>query len=107
VASVSPSPGSLVYAKTKGAVSTLTRGLAAELGGRRIRVNTLAPGPVETEGTRSAGLIGSDLAKQLEAITPLGRLGLPEDVARIAVFLASDEAGWLTGAWIPASGGLL
>jgi 3-oxoacyl-[acyl-carrier protein] reductase len=70
-------------------------------------VNTLAPGPVETEGTRSAGLIGSDLAKQLGAITPLGRLGLPEDVARIAVFLASDEAGWLTGAWIPASGGLL
>jgi 3-oxoacyl-[acyl-carrier protein] reductase len=107
VASVSPSPGSLVYTKTKGAVSTLTRGLAAELGGRRIRVNTLARGPVETEGTRSAGLIGSDLAKQLEAITPLGRLGLPEDVAWIAVFLASDEAGWLTGAWIPASGGLL
>lgn len=84
----------------------ITRALAVELGGRKIRVNTLAPGPVETEGTRSVGLIGSELEKQLVATTPLGRLGQPQDVARIAVFLASDEAGWLTGAWIPASGGL-
>jgi len=106
VASVSPSPGSVVYAATKGAVDTLTRVLAVELGGRNIRMNTLAPGPVDTEGTRAAGLIGSDLEKQLVASTPLGRLGEPADVARIAVFLASDDAGWLTGAWIPASGGL-
>lgn len=77
-----------------------------ELSGRKIRVNTLAPGPVGTEGRRGAGLIGSELEKQLVVSTPLGRLGQPEDAARIAVFLASDEAGWLTGAWIPASSGL-
>jgi 3-oxoacyl-[acyl-carrier protein] reductase len=106
VASVSPTPGSVIYSATKGAVNTVTRALAVELGGRQIRVNTLAPGPVETELTRGSGLIGSELEKQRVASTPLGRLGRPEDVARIAVFLASDEAGWLTGAWIPASGGL-
>ena len=106
VVSVSPVPGSTVYAATKGAVETITRALAAELGGRRIRVNTLAPGTVETEATRADGLIASELGKELVARTPLGRLGQPEDVAAIAVFLASDAAGWLTGAWIPASGGL-
>jgi len=106
VVSVSPPPGSVIYSATKGAVNTVTRVLAVELGGRKIRVNTLAPGPVETEGTRGGGLIGSELEKRLVASTPLGRLGQPEDVARIAVFLASDEAGWLTGAWIPATGGL-
>ena len=106
VASVSPSPGAVIYSATKGAVDTVTRALVVELGGRKIRVNTLAPGPVETEGTRAIGLIGSELEKQLVASTPLGRLGQPQDVARIAVFLASDEAGWLTGARFPASGGL-
>ena len=106
IASVSPTPGSVVYAATKGAVNTITSVLAVELGGRNIRVNAVAPGPVETEGTRTSGLIGSELEKQLVASTPLGRIGRPQDVARIAVFLASDEAGWLTGAWIPASGGL-
>ncbi len=106
VASVAPTPGSATYAATKGAVSTLTRALALELGGRRVRVNTLAPGPVETEMTRGFGMAESELGKQLIARTPLGRLGQPEDVARIAVFLASDESAWLTGAWIPAAGGL-
>ena len=105
-ASVRPTPGSAVYAATKGAIETLTRALAAELGGRRIRVNTLAPGPVDTEATRGAGLIGSEFEKQIVAGTPLGRLGQPDDVARVAVFLACDEAGWVTGAFIPASGGL-
>ena len=105
VANVRPTPGSAVYAATKGAIETLTRALAAELGGRRIRVNTLAPGPVDTEATRGAGLIGSEFEKQIVAGTPLGRLGQPDDVAR-RVFLASDEAGWVTGAFIPASGGL-
>ncbi len=105
VANVRPTPGSAVYAATKGAIETLTRALAAELGGRRIRVNTLAPGPVDTEATRGAGLIGSEFEKQIVAGTPLGRLGQPDDVARV-VFLASDEAGWVTGAFIPASGGL-
>jgi 3-oxoacyl-[acyl-carrier protein] reductase len=87
-------------------VNSITQVLAVELGGRHIRVNAIAPGPVESEGTRGGGIIGSELEKQLVARTPLGRLGQSEDVARIAVFLASDDAGWLTGAWIPASGGL-
>jgi 3-oxoacyl-[acyl-carrier protein] reductase len=69
-------------------------------------VNTLAPDPIETEASRGSELIEGELGRQLVAVTPLGRLGQPEDVAGIAVFLASDEAGWLTGAWIPASGGL-
>jgi 3-oxoacyl-[acyl-carrier protein] reductase len=106
VVSVSPTPGSTIYAATKGAVETITRVLAAGLGGRRIRVNTLAPGTVETDATRADGLIGSELGKELVARTPLGRLGQPEDVARVAVFLASDEASWVTGAFIPVSGGL-
>jgi 3-oxoacyl-[acyl-carrier protein] reductase len=106
VVSVSPTPGSTVYAATKGAVETITRALATELGGRRIRVNTLAPGTVETDATRADGLIGSELGKELVARTPLGRLGQPEDIARVAVFLASDEASWVTGAFIPVSGGL-
>ena len=107
VVSVSPTPGSTVYAATKGAVETITRALATELGGRRIRVNTLAPGTVETDATRADGLIGSELGKELVARTPLGRLGQPEDIARVAVFLASDEASWVTGAFIPVSGGLM
>ncbi len=106
VVSVSPTPGSTVYAATKGAVETITRALAAELGGRRIRVNTLAPGTVETDATRADGLIGSELGKELVARTPLGRLGQPEDIARVAVFLASDEASWVTGTFTPVSGGL-
>jgi 3-oxoacyl-[acyl-carrier protein] reductase len=106
VASVSPTPGSGIYAATKAAVNTVTTVLAMELGSRKIRVNAVAPGPIETEGTRGVGLIGSDLERQLVAHTPLGRLGRPEDIARVAVFLASDEASWVSGAWIRASGGL-
>jgi len=106
VVSVSPTPGSTVYAATKGAVETITRALAAELGRRLIRVNTLAPGTVETDATRADGLIGSEFGKELVARTPPGRLGQPEEVARVAVFLASDEASWVTGAFIPVSGGL-
>ena len=106
VVSVSPTPGSGIYAATKAAVNTLTTVLAMELGSRKIRVNAVAPGPVETESTRGAGLIGSELEKQLVAQTPLGRLGQPQDIARVAVFLASDDAGWISGAWIRASGGL-
>jgi len=106
VASVSPTPGSGVYAATKAAVNTVTTVLAMELGNRRIRVNAIAPGPVETDATRAAGLIGSELEKHLVAQTPLGRLGQPEDIGRVAVFLASDDAAWVTGSWIRASGGL-
>jgi 3-oxoacyl-[acyl-carrier protein] reductase len=106
VASVSPTPGSGVYAATKAAVNTLTTVLGMELGGRKIRVNAIAPGPVDTEGTRGVGLIGNEVEKQLVAQTLLGRLGQPADIGRIAVFLASDDAGWVSGAWIRASGGL-
>src|SRR5260221_1269404 len=105
VASTSPVPNSVVYSATKGAVDAITRGLAKELGPRKIRVNTIAPGGVETEGTHRIGVIGSDFEKQIIAETPLGRFGQPEDIAQVAVFLASDDSGWLTGERITASGG--
>jgi 3-oxoacyl-[acyl-carrier protein] reductase len=105
VASVSPPPGSTVYAATKGAVDTLTRGLALELAPRKIRVNAIAPGGVETEGAHSAGVIGSDFEKAIVAGTPFGRLGQPDDIAKVAVFLASDDSAWLTGERITAAGG--
>jgi 3-oxoacyl-[acyl-carrier protein] reductase len=106
VVSDKPVPNSVVYSATKSALDSITRGLAVELGGRRIRVNTIAPGGVDTEGVRRIGLIGSDFQKQMIAGTPLGRFGQPDDIARVAVFLASDDAGWLTGERISASGGL-
>lgn len=98
-------PGSSIYAATKGAVDTITQVLASELGPRKIRVNSINPGMVETEGAHAVGVIGSDLQKNVEATAPLGRIGQPEDVAKVAVFLASDDAGWLTGERISASGG--
>jgi 3-oxoacyl-[acyl-carrier protein] reductase len=98
-------PGSAIYAGTKGAVDTITQVLASELGPRKIRVNSINPGMVESEGTHAAGFIGGDFQKDIEAKAPLGRIGQPEDIAKVAVFLASDEAGWLTGERISASGG--
>jgi 3-oxoacyl-[acyl-carrier protein] reductase len=98
-------PNSVVYSATKSALDSITRGLAKELGGRKIRVNTIAPGGVETEGTVTAGIIGSDFQKQMIASTPLGRFGQPDDIARVAVFLASEDSAWLTGERISASGG--
>ena len=97
---------SVVYSASKSAVDAVTRVLAKELGARNIRVNTIAPGGVETEGTHKAGLVGSDFQKQMVAQTPLGRFGQPDDISKVAVFLASDESGWLTGERITASGGL-
>jgi 3-oxoacyl-[acyl-carrier protein] reductase len=94
-----------IYSGTKGAVDSITRGLAQELGPRKIRVNAIAPGGVETEGTHSAGIVGSDFEKAMIAGTPLGRFGQPDDIARIAVFLASDDSAWLTGERLSASGG--
>jgi 3-oxoacyl-[acyl-carrier protein] reductase len=94
-----------VYSGTKGAVDAITRGLAAELGPRKIRVNAIAPGTVETEGMHSGGIMGSDFEKTMVASTPLGRIGQPDDIARIAVFLASDDSAWLTGERLAASGG--
>lgn len=105
VASQARIPGASVYAATKGALDSITRVLAVELAARKIRVNTLAPGGVETEGTRSAGIIGSDFERQMVASTPLGRIGQPDDIARVAVFLAGDESAWLTAERIVASGG--
>jgi len=99
-------PGSAVYAATKAAVEGITGALARELGPRGIRVNALNPGLVETEGTHSAGFIGSDFHTGAAAQTPLGRIGQPQDIAAIAVFLASDDAGWLTGEKLYASGGM-
>jgi 3-oxoacyl-[acyl-carrier protein] reductase len=94
-----------VYSGTKGAVDAITRGLAAELGPRKIRVNAIAPGTVETEGMHSGGIMGSDFEKTMVASTPLGRIGQPDDIARIAVFLASDDSAWLTGERLAVSGG--
>jgi len=96
---------SVVYSATKGAVDAITGVLAKELAGRKIRVNSINPGGVETEGTHTAGIIGSDFEKQLVSRTALGRLGQPQDIAPIAVFLASPDSGWLTGEIIRASGG--
>ncbi|HWR14209.1 MAG TPA: glucose 1-dehydrogenase [Terriglobales bacterium] len=105
ITSVTP-PASAVYAGTKGAVDTITRVLAKELGPRKIRVNAINPGGVETEGAHAAGIIGSDFQKHVVAETPLGRFGQPGDIAPVAVFLASPSSGWLTGEIITASGGM-
>ena len=99
-------PGSSVYTGTKGAVDAITGVLARELGPRKIRVNALNPGMVETEGTHTAGFIASDMEKATIAQTPLGRIGQPDDIASIAAFLASDDSAWLTGELLYAGGGL-
>jgi 3-oxoacyl-[acyl-carrier protein] reductase len=94
-----------IYSGTKGAVDSITRALAAELGPPKIRVNAIAPGVIDTEGTRSGGIMGSDFEKEAVAGTPLGRFGQPDDIAHIAVFLASEDSAWLTGERLTASGG--
>jgi 3-oxoacyl-[acyl-carrier protein] reductase len=99
-------PGSSVYTGTKGAVDAITGVLSRELGPRKIRVNALNPGLVETEGTQNGGIVGSEMEKATVAQTPLGRIGKPEDIASVAVFLASDDAAWVTGEQILAGGGL-
>jgi 3-oxoacyl-[acyl-carrier protein] reductase len=105
ISRISP-PESAVYTATKGAVNSITQVFAKEFGKRKIRVNAINPGIVETEGTQTAGFIGSDFEKGMVSQTPLGRLGQPSDIADIAVFLASDDARWLTGELLHASGGL-
>ncbi len=99
-------PNSVVYSATKGAVDAVTGVLAKELGPRKIRVNSLNPGLIETEGTHTAGFIGSDFQKSIEAEAPLRRIGQPGDIASVAVFLASDDSGWMTGETFIASGGV-
>lgn len=104
-ASTTTPPNTVIYTATKGAVDAVTRVLARELGPRKIRVNSINPGGVETEGTQRAGVVGSDFQKQMIAQTPLGRFGQPEDIAPVAVFLASGASAWLTGEILLASGG--
>ena len=99
-------PGSAVYTGTKGAVDAITGVLSRELGPRKIRVNALNPGMVETEGSHAAGFIGSDFEVDAISRTPLGRIGQPNDIASIAVFLASDDSYWLTGEQLLAGGGM-
>jgi len=106
VASTQGFANSAVYSATKGAVDALTRALAAELGPRKIRVNAINPGMVETEGVRAAGIADSEMRKQVEAQTPLRRIGQPEDIAGAAVFLASSDAAWITGETLVIAGGL-
>ena len=101
-----PLPGASVYSATKAAVDAFTKSLAKELGPKKIRVNSLNPGMIETEGTQSAGFIGSDFQKQIVAQTPLGRIGRPDDTAKVAVFLASGDSGWVTGETLLVSGGM-
>lgn len=93
-----------VYSATKGAVDSITIALSTELGPKKIRASSLNPGLIETEGVRTAGFIGSDFHKQIEAQTPLGRTGQPDDIAKAAVFVASDDAQWVTGQVILLAG---
>ena len=97
--------GITVYSATKGAVDTITASLAQELGSKKIRVNSLNPGMIETEGTHAAGFIGSDFQKAAESRTPFGRIGQPRDIATAAALLASDDSGWINGQAIHAAGG--
>ncbi|HEY4965415.1 MAG TPA: glucose 1-dehydrogenase [Puia sp.] len=98
--------GSSIYTATKSAVDAITQVLAKELGSRKIRVNSINPGMVETEGTHTAGFIGSDFEKEMVRTAPLGRIGQPDDIADVAVFLASEDSRWLTGEILLASGGI-
>jgi len=106
VVSTSALPGTAVYSSTKAAVDSITRILAAELGPKNIRVNSINPGLTRTEGTKTAQVIGSEMEQHTISTTPLGRTGVVDDIAPAAVFLASDDARWITGESIRVSGGL-
>lgn len=105
VASTGTPPNGSVYSATKAAVDAVTKSLAKELAVRKIRVNAINPGMIETEGFHAAGLAESDFRKQIEALTPLGRIGQPQDVATVATFLASADSGWITGETFVVAGG--
>jgi 3-oxoacyl-[acyl-carrier protein] reductase len=106
VVSTAAPPNASVYSATKAAVDAITRSLAKELGPRKIRVNAINPGMVETEGVHAAGIADSDLRRQTEAQTPLGRIGQPQDIAPAAVFLASADTAWITGETLYIAGGI-
>lgn len=101
-----PVPTGSVYSATKAALDAITVALSKELGAKNIRVNSILPGAVETEGSHSAGVIGSDFEKTLVNNTPLGRMGQPEDIAKVAVFFAANESAWITGEKVSVSGGI-
>jgi 3-oxoacyl-[acyl-carrier protein] reductase len=105
IVGVMPIKGASVYSATKAAVDAITVSLSQELGPKKIRVNSLNPGMVETEGLRASGLAEGDFRKMTESLTPLGRIAQPEDIARAAVFFASDDAGWVTGQTLILAGG--
>ena len=105
VVGVNPLPNAAVYSASKAAVDAITKSLAKELGPKQIRVNSINPGMIETEGTHTAGFIGGDFHKGVETQTPLGRIGQPQDVATVATFLASSDSGWITGETFLTSGG--
>lgn len=105
VVGVSPLPGASVYSASKAAVDAITKSLAKELGPKKIRVNSINPGMIETEGVQAAGFLESDFRKQVEAQTPLGRIGRPNDVATVAAFLASPDSGWVSGETLMVAGG--
>ncbi len=105
IASIGHLPCSAVYSASKGAVDAITRVLAAELGPRKIRVNSINPGVVQTEGLKTLEFLESDIGKEILEMTPLGRLGLPQDIAPAVAFFASDDAAWITGESLVISGG--
>jgi 3-oxoacyl-[acyl-carrier protein] reductase len=105
VATYTP-PNASVYSATKAAVDAITKSLSKELGPRKIRVNSVNPGMVETEGTTAAGITESEMRTQTEASTPLGRIGQPQDIAPVVLFLASPDSGWITGESLFVSGGI-
>jgi 3-oxoacyl-[acyl-carrier protein] reductase len=105
IAGITPGPNMAVYSATKASVDALTKSLAKELGPRGIRVNTINPGVVETEGVQALGESGVDFREEMLPLTPLGRFGQPKDIAPAAVFLASEDASWITGESIIITGG--
>lgn len=105
--SQNPFPGLLIYSAVKAAMDNMTKTLAKELGPKQIRINTIAPGVTRTEGNIALGITESDMEKQMVSMTPLGRVGSTQDIAKVAVFLASDDSSWVTGERISVGGGLL
>lgn len=105
IVGVNPMPTAAVYSASKAAVDAITKSLAKELGDRKIRVNSINPGMIETDGLHTAGIAESDFRKQIEAQTPLGRIGQPQDIATVATFLASPDSGWISGETFLTAGG--
>jgi 3-oxoacyl-[acyl-carrier protein] reductase len=106
VVGVNPLPNAAVYSATKAAVDAVTKSLAKELGPKKIRVNSINPGMVETEGVHAAGFLETEFPKQVVSQTPLGRIGQPQDIGKVATFFASDDSGWVTGETLLISGGM-